>query len=244
MKNTDYTLIITGCINPSSNVYALALKDSNERRIQTIKSIEFFLTETKAQKIVYCENSGAEVEEKLMQLAKAKHKSFEWIGFNGDIAETEKRGKGYGEGEILNYAIKHSKIVSNNDYIIKVTGRIKVLNFNIIVSKMKNDRIYINLYERRKSAKTLFWGMPRITYEKFFIDCNQDVDDRNWHSLENAYGATIVNNNLKYAFIPSPLILDGIAGTSGNKYNQNILQRNKSYIRMHGEKFINSFVRR
>lgn len=51
-------------------------------------------------------------------------------------------GKGYGEGEIIEYGLKYSELLRGAAYFCKLTGRLKVENINRFTKLAKMDKSY------------------------------------------------------------------------------------------------------
>lgn len=124
-------LIITGCIQPNPNIPYLILKDSTVRLRQYINCIEFYILNSCFDIIIFGENSAYFYNDKILkEMAFSKRKEFEWLSFLGDQDMVLKRGKGYGEGEIIKYVLLNSKFKSDITCFFKVTGRLQVVNSN------------------------------------------------------------------------------------------------------------------
>ena len=52
------------------------------------------------------------------------------------------QGKGYGEGEIIEYALKNSAFLHSEREFIKLTGRITIENLDAIIRKMQPGKMY------------------------------------------------------------------------------------------------------
>ena len=95
-----------------------------EERIKTyIKSIRQWINLTNL-KIIVVENSGYQFEE----LKEYISDRFEIISFNeNELPEAKylngNNSKGLSELFSIDYSIKNSKIITNSDFIIKITGR-------------------------------------------------------------------------------------------------------------------------
>lgn len=224
----DYSkivILITGCISPSSNIYMLAIKDSNERRRQYIDSIYYYIEKSKVRKIVYCDNSNAKPDEKLFEDAKKHGKELEWISFQGDEEKTISKGKGYGEAEIVKYAMEHSVLLRNSEYFIKITGRLKVRNLNFFVRTAKISNIYfcpVRTLTNQLYINTRIYMMPISVYKKYFWNSGDYVFDAEDIYLEHAFGKCIISGNVNYKKFPYLPRIDGISGSTGRNYSSNI----------------------
>lgn len=227
-------LLITGCISPDSKTPQLVLTNSLMRRQQYIDSIKYYIEHANVDNIVYCDNSGANDEQELSELAKKRGKRFEWISFYGDTKKTVQFGKGFGECEIVNYALRYSNLIKHCEYLVKVTGRLVIKNLNILLklskrgicfcpNKTEDNRLYIN---------TRIYMMPIETYYSYFQKAVDYVDDTNNVYLEHAFGICVENNRVpfkKFAFAPW---VEGISGSTGREYKPSVMSYLKDDIKL------------
>lgn len=121
-------VLLTACVAPNGMAYT-ALQDPQIRKNQYLDAIDFYLRETRFN-IVFCENSGVDLWDEIS--SDQKEKRLEYITFNGNNYNKQ-YGKGYGEAIIIRHALQNSNFIRSANYIIKITGRIKVLNINDII---------------------------------------------------------------------------------------------------------------
>lgn len=231
----DYVLLITGCIEPNPGVPFLKIKDVENRRRQYIESIEFYIKETSIKRIVYCDNSSSPEPVALNELANKRSKEFEWLSFNGDSAKAVIQGKGYGEGEIIEYALNHSTLLQKANYFIKVTGRVKVRNIVFLINFMNANRMYF-CRNSSTNVDTKLYGLPIEAYKKDFIYLYNEVDDKKGKYLENLFSDRISGQQLEiYNFVVFPNV-QGVSGSTGKPYtlplNTRIKLTIKSYLKM------------
>ena len=221
----NLVLIITGCIRPTEGVYKLAIKDPQIREKQYIDSIKWFIQRSDFKRIIFCDNSGQKVNREIVELANREKKIFEWISYHGDSERVLYKGKGFGEGECLSYAINHSRIINENDYICKITGRLIIKNINSFIQKYHYNKNYFfalrsreNIGRRCKMIDTRFYGMPLCIYKEYFEDGYSDVDDNKKIYLENVFYHIVYKNNLsieKMFFYPQ---FRGYSASTGGEY--------------------------
>lgn len=211
-------LIITGCINPNSNVPVLSVKDGDLRRRQYIDSIRFYIEKTNFENIVFCENSGAQKDDSLEKTAKKNGKKFEWLSFSGDVDKAITKGKGFGEIEIINYAIAHSKLLSEKKLIFKVTGRLIIKNVNWFIRLGKPS---VNYFMGREDAfvDTRCYCISRETFEKYFSQSGERVDDTHGVFLEHVFYKIISEENVEYRLFPIEPEFSGVSGSKGYSYD-------------------------
>lgn len=174
----DVVLIITGCIKPNQEQRFLVLKDEHERLQQYVSSIRFYITDSPFTKITFCDNSNYAYPHinELETLAQKYNKVFEWLSFQGNDEKAKVQGKGFGEGEILHYALTHSQLVLKARSFAKVTGRLTISNIAKVVRGAKAKMNYFNQDIYRSYAKdTRFYLCDIDFYKKFLIDAYQET---------------------------------------------------------------------
>ena len=67
---------------------------------------------------------------------------FEYIYVKTDIEKTIRLGKSYGEAVLMEYGIKYSELLKEEEFIYKCTGRVLVKNINSLIHKEKNIHTY------------------------------------------------------------------------------------------------------
>lgn len=217
-------LLLTATVKPNCDVKFLKINCSDERLVQYKDCLEFFLRKTIVNKIVLCDNSNVNKNEfyTLLSLSKKLNKKLEIISFEGNTNAVSKFGKGYGEGEIVEYAILNSKLLNKDSFFVKLTGRLYVDNINQIWKKLKSDRIYINATERSTIyANTRMYAMSVADYNMFFRNGYKNVDDSNNVFLENIFKNIIINNGITIHNFPYYPKIRGISGSTGATYRYN-----------------------
>jgi len=131
----ELTIILTTTVNVNKSIYQINKID----RINTyLKSIKEWLENTKLQ-IVVVENSGYKFEELNNELEKYKER-FEIITYN-EANENEMKhiqnNTSIGISEIysINYAFNKSKKIQNSKFIVKITGRYFIPDFETYISE-------------------------------------------------------------------------------------------------------------
>ena len=228
----DYVLLITGCIDPSPDVPFLEIKNAENRRRQYIESFEYYIKKTSIRKIVYCDNSMVLKSDEICKLANQYSKEFEWVSFMGDNVKAVAQGKGYGEGEIIEFALKHSRLLQNAHYFIKVTGRVIIKNINILLPFMNVNKMYF-CRNTSTNVDTKLYGIPIEAYEKTFLTLYKEVDDRNGKYLENLFSERILGQHLPvHNFIVYP-DAQGVSGSTGKSYTLPLKTRIKLTLKSH-----------
>ena len=181
----DITLLLTGCIDAVKEQSFHVLRDQEVRYDQYLKSIEWAIKDTKLIKIVFCENSDffcrnsdkMEDIQKLKSVALQCGKDLEVLSFQGDAQRVLETNKGYGEGEIIEYALQKSQLLQNSQYFCKLTGRLIVRNIDATLAHIVGG---INYFNRDRSHEnnwvdTRFFCCEKNFYEMHLIHLYQKL---------------------------------------------------------------------
>lgn len=228
-----YPLLITGCIKPSSKVPRLTVDNEEIRRKQYESTILWAIEETEIKDIVFCDNSNNSLCEDLYLLANKHNKNLEMLSFQGDIQSIEKYGKGYGEGEIIEYVLNKSEIIRRNSGFIKITGRLKINNIDVLCKDIKAGRFYYftsatTVKHRNPMVETRFYVIDKNIYDSLFKDAYKMVDDNNGIYLEKVFRDIIISKKsigAKFNCYPDFV---GVSGSNGNSYK---ISKHKLFVK-------------
>lgn len=213
---------MTGTISPALQMGHLVLRDENERLKQYGDSIQSLLCSRAFTKVVFCENSnyGTERMSYLKDIAGENGVELELLSFQGNVEEACAHGKGYGEGEIMDYVFSHSELIRTESYFVKLTGRLKVDNIKAIVSRMNRQRTYFNIPNRtlRNIYDTRIYGMPIDQFKNYFLDSYDKVMDEQGIFLEMVYTQILHDRNIKVHNFPRYPRIVGVSGSGGIVY--------------------------
>jgi hypothetical protein len=222
-------LILTSSVRVSAP--NTALSDPEEREKQYLDAILFFIKESPLTKIIVCDNSGYRYPTSLYELAASHQKKIELLSFQGDQAKVKERGKGYGEGEIMEFIMAHSLLMREVDGLIKVTGRLKVVNIGKIWERMRPSENYfmpVSLLRPR-------WLVPRaarpcvdvrmyytttVFFNEVLLDAYKEVSDERIFFLEHAYHRAMTLSSRKVKCFPTAPEITGISGSNGWTFSE------------------------
>lgn len=220
-RKKDIVILLTGTIYPNSFT-TLKLTDPEQRKDHYISAIKYYLTNS-TLRIIFCENSGTSLKEYFS----GQSEILEFITFTSE-GVTPDRGKGYKEMEIIDQCMNKSIFIKESKGIIKITGRLKVLNINrIILSvrkriKVDGGLVQCNIYKKDKMDSRCFF------YTRDFwsiLKRNGDQVD-NTYSFERALWDSVryfdKDNNKNYRQFPVPLKIEGVSGGLGIEYKTNL----------------------
>ena len=215
-------IIVTATIAPKANMHQLVLKDKDQRLQQYKNALNSIMDARPDAKIVFCDNSGFGTDGFEEEKADAKDKGIqlEILSFPGDSDAVIRQGKGYGEGEIISHVLSESKLMRNEQYLIKITGRLRVDNIADLVSRVNQDRVYFNIpnIHKKDLFDTRIYAMPVKTYKEYFETAYKKVDDNQGYYIEHAFTDVIFENKLKVRNFPRYPRIVGESGSGGAQY--------------------------
>lgn len=225
----NYVLLVTGTVYPDVNMPYLCIKNSEERLKQYKESLLWFIKKTKVSHIVFCDNSLCPYEEfkEISEQAVFEGKQFEYLTFAANNDMMLKRGKGFGEGEIIQYVLKNSHLIKNEDYFVKVTGRLKIKNIDKIIKSLCPNTFYINMFNKER-VDTRIYAIPKSMYIHHFENIYKKVNDKKGYYLEHVFTDVIQSETIyckNFRFYPQII---GVSGSTGKIYDTNIL---KSFLK-------------
>lgn len=213
-------LLVTGCVKPVEGQAYLVLKDADERLRQYREGLRYYLENTGFKRIVFCENSNCRFEfSDLECVANNQGKELEILSFCGNTEETRIRGKGFGEGEIVAYALEHSRYAESIRHFVKVTGRLIVRNLEDIRTRLDSSRFYINRLLIRNNPNVLdtrLYAIPAKMYKRCFQALHKNVTVE--YTLEQSFMDCVRKNEIQYRCFPHYPLFQGMCGGDGMGY--------------------------
>ena len=210
-------LLLTSCISVSAKNTKII--DHNLRIDLTIKAIEKWLRISMDIKIVICDGSNYDFTPLIYDLF--PNNRIECLCFNNNRRAVALYGKGYGEGEIINYALERSKYLKESVFFAKCTSKLWVNNYFDCLHYWNGtflcdcDFSYLKKMKlvTFKSVDTAFYFVNKNFYINNFSYAYLYVREKQRHWLEHCFRDIIVTNNIKYFMFPIAPIVLGVSGT-------------------------------
>lgn len=189
------------------------LNDACERQKQYVDAIRYYLSNTDCP-IIFCENSNTDIS----MLFKDTQDRLEILTFSGN--QDKQRGKGYGEAEIIDYAFHHSSFIQDDSIIIKITGRLIVINIASIIKSMKSKQDFITcmLHSDLEFADSRIFCATQSFYHEFLKN-SKKINDNVEIYFEHILADTIIHSSVYYIPFSEEPIITGVSGTTGEKYS-------------------------
>lgn len=219
-----YVILLTACVNPGGMTFTV-LTDTSERLRQYREALDFYLLETTLP-IVFCENTLCDFSEDYKEYITSGR--LEYITFDGNNFDKSK-GKGYGEALIMEEAFRRSVIIKPSDIIIKITGRLKVLNINVLIND--NSRLFSNTIQTLNPSNDFVDSRviisPLSFFQDYFLPEKHLINDNDNLFFEHVLFKSLMQRKC-FMFIPFlhiPEII-GMSGSNGTEYKQDNLNVN------------------
>ena len=176
-------------------------------------------------RIVICDGSGFDFTEVVRE--RWPHANIETLTFVNDIESVAKLGKGFGEGQIIDFALRNSRLMRRQKHFMKCTAKLWVGNIRHVLRDWTGDNNFVNLRKdpsgdnamRTGKVNTRFFIVGRKFFDMHLRDAYLAVDRRRGHFIEHEFGDRLVrlNSNSSFAFATKPRI-HGVSGTTGRRF--------------------------
>jgi len=231
---TEVVLLLTASVNIKGMVLT-ALNDAEIREQHYLEAIAHYHQQTDLP-ILVVENTGHDFSPKLPQEI-AQSKRVEFITYAGNDFPRE-RGKGYGELELMNYGMLHSKLITDDTVIIKVTGRYRVLNIKDFISSARNPSrqpCQASYFKGQRKAFSGIFCATRPFIRDYFMKNHDLINDSKGVYFEHVLASTFLEyiaDGFDYSLLPSYPRIAGISGTDNlpHKTNNYIFWLRRSII--------------
>lgn len=216
----ECALLVTSAVHVNAGFTKIVAPEQRIRRV--VESVEKFLWKYPQLQVVICDGSGFDFSPIF-----AKYPQVSCIHFFTSSGEVSKRGKGYGEGEIINYALRTYFQKNRVDLIFKVTGGIYVQNLHSIYGlnldfqcsfksnfDLKKKRLKIHRIDTR------FFVFRPDFFEENLSKVHLEVDEIVGTYIENLYYEAIksLGINLSRFLMVKPPKFIGYSGSTGKAY--------------------------
>lgn len=235
------TLLMTATINPREGEPLLQRTDPESRRQDYERGFLFYLNYLGKgiDHILFVENSEADLAW-MKELVPVHHyDKAEIISFYGLDYPVE-HGRGYGEFKLIDYAMKHSSIISkseNSDYILKITGRYQIVNFDKVLKQFPEN---FDLYCNHRNyplhwADMFFIAWKKDFYFRYFDGLYEKFKmDENGEAPEVSFRKYLTDIQNKIKLIPRYKTIPTVeaAKAMNNQSYQGFANKSKYFMRV------------
>jgi len=188
------TLVMTATFRPAAGTPSLVVTEERERALHYLCALVAWGRTARVRRIVFGENSNTTFEfGPVRRHLEAAGKEVEFLVFDGN-KEVARFGKGYGEGEILEHVVRHSRLLTAAPAFYKVTGRLFVANFDAVSDATPSLEAFQRKVKQPKDGPprpckvvTTFFKCSLALFESRLVRAYQQVDDRRNVFIEHVY---------------------------------------------------------
>lgn len=213
-KNTP--LVITWSTTPK-NVPFLFMSDPKIRLYENILGLAAWILDGTFSNIIIIDNTELNLnKDKLKKIGFEFNKEIDFYSFEASYDKISKFGKGYGEGEILKFAIDNVEQVYNTTNFVKMNGKQYVPFFEFYFSNELKEFFNLHYIANKFAIDTRFYNIKREYYYSNLIDAYKEVNDHEERYLEHVvYEKTLDRTNF---FIPFEPFVLGKQGSINKNY--------------------------
>lgn len=237
MPSSDIPILLTS--SAIAHDTGVAMIDPAERIDKTLESIAHWLAIDPRLEIVICDGSGFDFSNLIA--TRFPTSTIECLNFMNDVELVRTRGRGYGEGEIVRYAINHSKRIASAGCFAKCTAKLWVQNYPKCLAlwngKMLFKGVFTNVFSPVRPTvfsyvDTRFYLISIDAYRQYFENAHHAVHAQRGHSLEECFRDRVLEYRLKRALFRTAPIIYGAGGGTGTYYKNRAHRRLKEWLRL------------
>jgi hypothetical protein len=217
----------------------VALKNTDERIRLALESVEHWLKIEPTLRLVLCDGSNFNFSSIIAE--KFPLAQIECLYFENNQALVKKHGRGYGEGEIVRYAVKHSKFIATARSFAKCTSKLWVENYAQCLTSWNGSLlckgVFLNVFSLFKRTTfsyidTRFYIVSCRHYKKYFEDAHLQVDSNLGRSLEDCFFDIFLKYKIEKSLFKAPPIICGMGGGIGLYYKNSVKRKIKEKLRL------------
>ncbi|QDL54296.1 hypothetical protein [Rhodoferax aquaticus] len=214
------------------------MQDPQERVRLAMESVLQWSAISPHTPLVLCDGSGFDFRPMVAQLPNAHQ--IECLTFQNDSAAVQLHGRGYGEGEIVKYAIENSEQIRTAGAFAKCTSKLWVENFAGCMQQWNGDLLLKGVFSNTFSPltpttlayiDTRFYAANIDIYRKLFLNAHLAVRSQHGHSLEECFKDIFLTAQLKGCLMAPPPIICGVGGGTGVYYTNTPLRKQKERLK-------------
>jgi hypothetical protein len=146
----ETTVLITAAIRPPDKMPYLKMKDAASRRIATKMALFSWVMQGVRNLVIADATDSQALDEEEMALLRQMPVNVEQIHFAQDEAQVSLLGKGYAEGKLIEFALENSRLLAQEEYFFKCTGKVFCRNFQNIIALIQHHKL-----------RSLFWKLHK-----------------------------------------------------------------------------------
>ncbi len=230
----------------------VTLKDTEERIRLALESVREWLKLDPALPIVLCDGSNHDFSAAASEQFPGA--TIECLPFENKQELVRQYGRGYGEGEIVRYALNHSRLIAEAGCFAKCTSKLWVANFKECAAtwngRLLLKGVFLHVFSPLRPTEfsyidTRFYIASCDLYHQYFEHAHLQIRKDEGHGLEECFRDVFLANRLGQVLLPIPPVICGVGGGTGTYYRNPLKRRLKEWLRLwlvrHNRRFAPSF---
>lgn len=236
MDTNDIPILLTSSV--IAHDHSVQLKDPQAREQLALQSIQRWRNIAPNNPLVLCDGSGFDFAP--LVAAMPLSRKIECLKFQNNVDAVRQHGRGYGEGEIVRFAVENSTFIKTAGCFAKCTSKLWVENFSECLSQW-NDRILLkgvfdNAFSLTRPTRfsyidTRFYAINVESYRSQFLHAHEAIQASNGHGLEECFRDIFLSLSCPPALMKFPPVICGVGGGTGRYYKNTPLRRLKERLR-------------
>jgi hypothetical protein len=187
-------------------------------------------------KLIFVENSGYDISElrEIVDQSPLSKDSVEFLSFDGQDFSRE-LGKGYGETLNFQHVLDNSKILSEDDRLVRSNGRYYVENMHVFFEALQPPtEMLTELRQFLSYADVTILGGTVEFFRRYICPYGREVNDSKGYYMEHAYARAVhraLADGLVWRPFPEPPSVVGYSGTENVLKKDNVLARTGRKLR-------------
>jgi len=217
----------------------VALKDTQERIRLTLESIREWLKVEPSLRIVVCDGSRHDFTSAVAEQFPAA--AIECLHFENPQALVRQYGRGYGEGEIVRFALENSRFIAQAGCFAKCTSKLWVENFVACAagwqSGLRFKAVFLDVFSPFKPTRlayidTRFYITSCKDYRQHFQDAHLRIRKDDGYGLEECFRDIFLEQGFRGSLFTLPPVICGVGGGTGVSYRNPMKRRLKERLRL------------
>jgi hypothetical protein len=217
----------------------VTLTDTSERIDFAMESIARWLSLYPKVQLVLCDGSNFDFSTAVAQMF--PDAKIECIFFENDQKAVRQNGRGFGEGEIIRFAIEHSQLIQQAGAFAKCTSKLWVHNYAECLTGWNGKFLCKAVFDHVFSPfdkivlsyiDTRFYITSVAFYKQHFGSAHQAIDVSIGKGLEDCFLEVVNRDHLDGVLLNTPPVIYGVGGGIGKYYKNPLIRRLKEKLRL------------
>ncbi len=217
----------------------VALKNTEARIDLAIESLSRWLKIDPKLPIVLCDGSSHDFTNIVAE--KFPSSQIECLYFENNQDLVKKFGRGFGEGEIIRYAINHSEFINRAGCFAKCTSKLWVDNYTECTQNWNGSLlckgVFLNVFSLFNKTvfsyiDTRFYIVSCVMYRKYFENAHLEIRVEHGKGLEDCFHEIFVKNNICFSLFNIAPVINGVGGGTGTYYKNSNKRKIKEMLRI------------